>query len=138
MKKVILFILCLISVFVYSSCGGDNDTPVSQHVVFSVTSECAYSCDIACQTAYTTWYKNDINLPWEYAFDALPGSYVYLFAYDPSFKTSCYDAGIDDTDLAISITVNGVVRSSKSCCGDDDPNTPAKCNGIPLIVDILL
>ena len=138
MKKILLLILCLSFLFAFGSCGGDNDTPPTLHVVYSVTSECAYSANIALQTPYTTWSKNDINLPWSYSFDALPGNYVYLFAYDPSFKTSCYEAGIDDTDLTVSITVDGVIRDSKSCCGDDDPNTPTKCNGTPLIADILL
>jgi len=138
MKKLIICILCLSFIFTLS-CGGDNDTPPSPlHVVYSITSECAYSCDIALQTPHTTWHKNNINLPWEYSFDALPGNYIYLFAYDPICKSSCWDAGVDDVDLTVSITVNGIIRDSKTCCGDNDPNTPTKCNSIPLIAHVLL
>ena len=154
MKKILLLILCLSFLFAFGSCGGDNDTPLvldnnpidtpvshidtsnSRKVIFKVTSQCADTADIMCirHAPYKIWFNENITLPFTHTFDAPPGHAVYLFANYAGLNNSC---DIDNIDLIVSITVDGVVRDLDSYCGDNDPNTPLECN-MPLVASAYL
>jgi len=148
MKKLIICILCLSFIFAFISCGGDKNTPVdydnatintsvSHNVVFKVTSQCADTADIMCirHAPYKIWFNENISLPFTHAFDAPPGYSVYLFANYSSSNSLC---DLDNIDLTVSITVDGVIRDIDSCCGDNDPNTPPECIYMPLIASAYL